>query len=1035
MFRRRCRPVTKCFFLWLLLSLVANFTWAQSETATVSGQVLDPSGLKVASAQVKLVDIDREMSRLTATNNTGFYTFPSVKPGRYRIEVSAAGFRVINVTGITVNVQDQLEQNFKLVVGSVAESMTVEAKAGLVDTQSAAVSTVVDRNFVENLPLNGRSFNTLMQLTPGVVLAPSSGGDPGQFSIGGQRTDANSFQVDGVSANFGVGSGAGLVQSGNGGTQAFNAIGGTSSLVSVDDMQEFRVQTSSFAPEYGRTPGGQVSISTRSGTNQFHGGIFEYFRNDVLDANNWFNTAISPALPKAAERQNDFGGYLGGPIIHDKTFVFLSFEQLRLNQPATQVISVPSLALRGSALSSAMPYLNAYPTPNGPVSPDGTTAQETGGSSNPVRSDAASIRLDSSLGQKVHLFGRFSYAPSSAAQGNFNIQTTNSQTQTSTFGFDYLASSSLANSARFNYSRQRVSTDFTLVPFAGGVPPPSDLLIPQPFSTSNSSAFFESATGDIAGYALGTNALNRARQLNVVDDVSVTAGLHQLKFGIDYNRLLISQIGALFNPLYLPLSAADFASSGSTLLTDVSATRPAALSLHFFSAYAQDSWKATRRLTLTYGARWEFNPAPSGSQGTTLAAWTNVNTPATTALAPAGTPPWKTTYGNFAPRLGIAYSVSDKQDLVLRAGWGIFYDLGTGQAPGLLGAFPNSVTNTIFGQSLPISNPSSLLPPFSTSPPYPSLTQGVSPDLQLPYSYEWNVAVEKAIGHEQAVSVTYVGQLGERLLRFEVEAQPNSNFVPSSTFGLQLNGDTSNYQALQLQYKRPMSHGMQALANYTWSHCIDTGSSDTLPTASIGIVAPSIDRGPCDFDVRQSFSGTFLYLVPASKANRVLAALTGGWTTDLIVAARTGLPVNVESFASLIPGAQDQRPDVVPGQPIWIQQSSAPGGKVLNPAAFVDPSQPRQGDLGRNAIEGFGLTQIDFSAHRTFALGERVRVGFQGDVFNILNHPNFSNPNPFLESATFGRSTSMLNEGLGGLSALYQVGGPRSVQFSLRLTF
>jgi hypothetical protein len=311
----------------------------------------------------------------------------------------------------------------------------------------------------------------------------------------------------------------------------------------------------------------------------------------------------------------------------------------------------------------------------------------------------------------------------------------------------------------------------------------------------------------------------------------------------------------------------------------------------------------------------------------------------------------------------------------------------------------------------------------------------VSPDLQLPFSYEWNVAVEKSISHEQAVSVSYVGQAGERLLRFQVEAQPNSNFAPSSTFGLELNGDTSNYQALQLQYKRRMSHGIQALANYTWSHCVDTGSSDASPTASIRVVVPSMDRGSCDFDVRQSVSGTLLYNIPANKSNRVLASLTAGWTTDLVVVARTGLPINVDSFASLIPGAQNQRPDLVPGQPIWIPASSAPGRKVLNSAAFVDPSQPRQGDLGRNAIEGFGLTQIDFSAHRNFALGERVRLGFQGDIFNIFNHPNFSNPNPFLESATFGRSTSMLNQGLGGLSALYQVGGPRSVQFSLRLTF
>ena len=800
-------------------------------------------------------------------------------------------------------------------------------------------------------------------------------------------------------------------------------------------MQEFRVQTSSFAPEYGRTPGGQVSISTRSGTNQLHGGIFEYFRNEAFDANNWFNTAPTPALPKAVERQNDFGGFLGGPIIHDKTFFFLSFERLRLDQPTTQVISVPSLSLRASALSSVMPYLNAYPLPNGPISADGNTAQTTESSSNPIRSTATSIRFDHSFGGKAQVFGRYNYAPSFVAAGNFNIQSTDNITQTSTLGFDYLVSPSFANSLRFNYSRQRVSANYSLVRFGGGVPPPSELLIPPPFSTSNSSAFFESASGDVAGYGLGTNALNRARQLNLVDDVSVTAGTHQLKSGIDYDTQLVKQIGALFNPLYLPLSMADLASSGSTLLTLVSASRPAALSLRFFSAYAQDSWKASRRLNLTYGVRWEFNPAPSGRDGTTLAAWANVNNPAATALAPPGTALWKNRYGNFAPRMGIAYSLTDKGDFVVRGGWGIFYDLGTGQVPELLGAFPNTVTNAIFGQSLPVSNPASLLPPFSTSPPYPTLTMGVTPNLKLPFAYEWNVALEKSIAGDQAVSITYVGQAGERLLRFELESQPNSNFAPFSTFGLELNGDTSNYQALQLQYRRPMSHGIQALVNYTWSHCIDTSSSDTLPTAFIGTVAPSVDRGPCDFDVRQNFSGTFLYNIPGNNKNRILTHLTSGWTTDFVVEARTGFPVNVQSFASLIPGAQNQRPDLVPGQPIWIRDSSAPRGKVLNPAAFVDPSQPRQGDLGRNSIRGFGLTQVDFSVRRVFAMGERLKLGFQGDIFNIFNHPNFANPNPFLESATFGRSTQLLNQGLSGLSALYQIGGPRSVQFSLRLTF
>jgi hypothetical protein len=253
----------KSLFLWLLFSLVASFTWAQSETATVSGQVVDPSGLNITGAQVRLVDIDRDTTTGTATNNSGLYTFPSVRPGRYRMEVTAAGFKVVNVTGITVNVQDHLEQNFKLVVGSISESITVEGGSPMVDTESATVSTVVDRNFAENLPMNGRSFQTLIQLTPGVVLTPASDQDGGQFSINGQRAASNYWMVDGVSANIGTTANDSHGNGFAGALGAFSAQGGTNGLVSVDALQEFRIQTSTYAPEFGRTPGGQISIVTR----------------------------------------------------------------------------------------------------------------------------------------------------------------------------------------------------------------------------------------------------------------------------------------------------------------------------------------------------------------------------------------------------------------------------------------------------------------------------------------------------------------------------------------------------------------------------------------------------------------------------------------------------------------------------------------------------------------------------------------------------------------------------------------------------
>jgi hypothetical protein len=400
--------------LVLCLLGLALFSFGQTEAATLSGLITDPQGKVVPGVAVEITNVDTNVSVHQTTNNVGLYVAVGLNPGRYRVSVTKDGFRRIDLTELVLNVQDVLSRNFQLQLGPVSSSVTVVAEAAKVET-SPAVSTLVDRTFVENLPLNGRSFNTLMQLTPGVVIAPTDGMEPGQFSMNGQRTNANYFEVDGVSANFGVRDGIFNGQGGAGGTQAFNALGGTSSLVSVDAMQEFRIQTSSFAPEYGRTPGGQVSIVTRAGTNSFHGGIFDYFRNEALDANDWFANAAN--LPRTAKRQNDFGGFLGGPIIRGNTFFFFSYEGLLLDQPQTLILSVPSVSLRGSAVSSVAPFLNAFPLPNGPISADGGTAQFTGSSSNPIRSDAVSIRIDHSFGDKAQLFGRYNYAPSSVGTG------------------------------------------------------------------------------------------------------------------------------------------------------------------------------------------------------------------------------------------------------------------------------------------------------------------------------------------------------------------------------------------------------------------------------------------------------------------------------------------------------------------------------------------------------------------------------------------------------------------------------------------
>jgi Carboxypeptidase regulatory-like domain/TonB-dependent Receptor Plug Domain len=309
---------------------------AQLETGSISGRVTDQTGAVITAAELAIKNFDTGVSQTTKTNGEGFYSFPALKPGRYLMNVRKQGFQAVSVTGIVLNVQDNLLQTFALKVGSVEEAITVIAEANHVNRTDGTVSTVIDRQAAENMPLNGRSFQSLLELAPGInPINPASVGTSanaqGQFTVNGQRPDANYFMVDGVSANTGSSATNSLGQSGTGSLPGTTALGGFNNLVSVDALQEFRVSTSSFAPEYGRTPGGQVSLVTRSGTNSFHGDVFDYFRNTALDANDWFLNHAS--LPTGVVHQNDFGGVVGGPIVKDKLFFFLSYEGLRLTNP------------------------------------------------------------------------------------------------------------------------------------------------------------------------------------------------------------------------------------------------------------------------------------------------------------------------------------------------------------------------------------------------------------------------------------------------------------------------------------------------------------------------------------------------------------------------------------------------------------------------------------------------------------------------------------------------------------------------------
>src|SRR5262245_24058412 len=314
--------------------------YAQPASATLAGTVMDEAGAVIPAVNITVLNLSTALQRHATTDTRGAYLIPLLPPGRYHLTAERSGFTTVEIRNLVLNTGDQLSLRVKLIVGQIGASVTViEDPSSL--QQSTGISTVVNRNFVANLPLNGRSFQTLFQLSPGVVVTRSTFQEQGQFSVNGQRANANYFMVDGVSANVGVSEGAAPGQSAAGTLPALTALGSTSNLVSVDALEEFRMLTSSFAPEFGRTPGAQVSIITRSGGNQFHGSAFDYFRNDVLDASDWF--ANSRGLRRPAIRQNDFGGVAGGPLIRDRAFFFSSYEALRLRQPQIMATEVPSL--------------------------------------------------------------------------------------------------------------------------------------------------------------------------------------------------------------------------------------------------------------------------------------------------------------------------------------------------------------------------------------------------------------------------------------------------------------------------------------------------------------------------------------------------------------------------------------------------------------------------------------------------------------------------------------------------------------------
>jgi Ca-activated chloride channel family protein len=854
----------------------------------------------------------------------------------------------------------------------VGETATVQCAAG---TQSSVSSRTL-----QELPLQGRNLFRLVTLSPAVTAGPNFT----SISVSGQRPSSNELKIDGVNGNFGIfagGESPGASASGN--LPALTASGGANSLSALAATQEVKIQSTAVEAEYGRVAGAQVEIVTNSGTNAFHGSLFHFFGNDALDASDWF--ANSRGLKQPPKRLNTFGGTFGGPMQRDKTFFFASYEGMRLRQPMVGITDVPSLASRANATVPMQPFLDVFPVPNGASRSDGL-AEFTASFANPARHDVGSFNIDHSLSAKTILHGRYSFADSDATlrgANGFSLNTLNhiqSRSQMITGSMTHTLSSTTILDIRANYSRSRVNGSYVIDNFGGALVPDG------PFTTA---AFSFDLNSRNAAWMFGDEQSNLQRQFNLTGAVVNVRGNHNLKYGGDYRRLSpsidlrASEVNAFFDGID---PAAAGIATRVNLLRFGEQQNPV---FHNLSLFAQDEWRTTRRLTLSYGVRWDLAPSPSTDAQ--VFAVDQVNDPTTLQLAESGSTLWKTRFLNFAPRAGVVYELSDRggRELLLRGGAGIVYDLGQDRSGDI---FANSIPfvsgGAVFEAPFPIP-----AAPNAGNNDLPLLA--FDPGLKAPYLINWNVSLQQSLGSRQAISAMYLGSSGKRFLHTQTFLDQNPAF---SFLRVTTNRGKSDYNALQLKFERPFTNHFGALVSYTLSRSRDNVADDSARR----VIVRGFDLRPSDFDVRHQLTGFASYDLPTPVRNGIGNKMFRNWAIDSIFNARSAKPL---TFVSMMPTSFG--------------------------VAYLERDFSQR---------GFPLYQVDMALRRKFNFSEMVGLQIQADAFNVFNHPNFEDPlgnDLVLGSPLVGEPASMSGKSLsgGGFPSFYSFGGPRTMRFSVKLVF
>jgi hypothetical protein len=962
-------------------------------SGSLSGTVVDAQGAVVPAANVSVRNTATGSLRQVTTSNAGTYAVPALPAADYQVTVETAGF-ARSLTNVSLAVGQDFVLDVTLNVAATEAQVLIESTLGALQQESAELSGVIGRKQILELPLNGRSYGQLALLETGVTATtnrnPLIGRHGMQININGASARSNSFLLDGTSAMDAYNSGVG------------NAVG---NFLGVDAVQEFRVLTNAYSAQYGGASGGVISIITKSGTNEFHGTGFEFLRNDNLDARNFFDPAEKPEF-----KRNQFGFAVGGPIRKDQTFFFGTGEWLRERLGRSIVTTVPSLSARQGPVNPAVvPFLNAFfPLPNGRDF-GGGLAEYTFPFKQNTDETYWQGRIDHRFSQENTFFGRYTF--DDAAR---NLPTSYpiladafiSRNQYLTLEDTHIINPTLVNTARFSFTRTRIAE-------TGKMESP----LPANLAFVPGRGLGILSIGGMRTFGGVSENKSPQNVFSVTDDMTLVKGAHTLQWGMLLSRQQLNLfLDRLSSGQYSFASVQEFLAARPSQLQIVlrPGGSPVYLRNTIFGAYVQDGYKVRRSLTLNLGLRLEFSTVPKERYTRSVA----IPDPLRDQAVTIGKL-FENHKQNWAPRIGLVWDPWGDGKTVVRTGFGIFYDINP---------IPYLVTGGPLTNNPPFDETALIRNPAFPNPNLNGVVQTGALSL-IPLAYDWrttrmlqyNLAIERELWASAILTVAYAGSRGSNLLRsgdvnlavpqilpngepFFAAGLPRRNATFTSIDMKRMDG-SSWYNALQLKFRSRIGSNFQVQTSYTFSRSIDNTSGITQ-TDSVGSISqvmdpdyPSIDRGLSDFHRKHNLVSNFTWELPFARGrNGIAESILGGWALSGIVTAQSGNPFT--------PGIQGNwsrnnnrregidRPSLAPGFTTENIIQGTPD-QYFNPAAFVLPARGTYGNLGRNVLIGPGLTTVDLSINKGFAikaLGDGGRLKFQADFFNILNHANFSLP-------------------------------------------